>query len=332
MDSGNTGSRISRFANYLRNLLPSNDTTVTELAAYAIGRLTTVGSSFTAEYDDFVIKRAIEWLCEERHEGKRHAAVLILQELAISTPTFFFQNIQPIFDCIFNGVRDPKPMIREGAVYALRAALMVTAQRETKDTQNPPWYSKSYEEAESGFEEALSGAREKGMNREDRIHGSLLVINELLKCSNIEGERAMQELEEVNSQQARHDAHRTQSSGPGGSLTRSLRALQQMQEHRPRGGARAALLRYHRAQGFQPASVVSLHQGSSHQPHGSHRLHHHGRRLVPTHESNTCKRLLEEKFDQVRLAGSGCAVRLFFGWPHLMRGASVQGVTVTTRH
>ncbi|KAL3228149.1 hypothetical protein MRX96_004063 [Rhipicephalus microplus] len=256
VDSGNTGSRISRFANYLRNLLPSNDTTVTELAAYAIGRLTTVGSSFTAEYDDFVIKRAIEWLCEERHEGKRHAAVLILQELAISTPTFFFQNIQPIFDCIFNGVRDPKPMIREGAVLALRAALMVTAQRETKDTQNPPWYSKCYEEAESGFEEALGGAREKGVNREDRVHGSLLVISELLKCSNIEGERVRQELEEST------------------------------------GGARAALLRYHRAQGFQPASIVH-----SYQLHGGHR--HHTHRLVPTHESNTCKRLLDEKFDQI---------------------------------
>ncbi|KAH7985997.1 hypothetical protein HPB52_025269 [Rhipicephalus sanguineus] len=285
VDSGNTGSRISRFANYLRNLLPSNDTTVTELAAYAIGRLTTVGSSFTAEYDDFVIKRAIEWLCEERHEGKRHAAVLILQELAISTPTFFFQNIQPIFDCIFNGVRDPKPMIREGAVLALRAALMVTAQRETKDTQNPPWYSKCYEEAESGFEEALGGAREKGVNREDRVHGSLLVISELLKCSNIEGERVRQELEEVTSQQARHEAHRSS----GSSLTRSLRALQQMQEHR---GARAALLRYHRAQGFQPASIMHPHQ-----LHGGHR--HHTHRLVPTHESNTCKRLLDEKFDQI---------------------------------
>ncbi|KAH9376603.1 hypothetical protein HPB48_005814 [Haemaphysalis longicornis] len=288
VDSGNTGSRISRFANYLRNLLPSNDTTVTELAAYAIGRLTTVGSSFTAEYDDFVIKRAIEWLCEERHEGKRHAAVLILQELAISTPTFFFQNIQPIFRLHLQRRARPQAHDPRGR------------RRETKDTQNPPWYSKSYEEAESGFEEALSGAREKGMNREDRIHGSLLVINELLKCSNIEGERAMQELEEVNSQQARHDrpsnaklgsrwvAHAITQGTPADARTPAAG-----------GSARAALLRYHRAQGFQPASVVSLHQGSSHQPHGSHRLHHHGRRLVPTHESNTCKRLLEEKFDQI---------------------------------
>lgn len=255
VDSGNTGARISRFANYLRNLLPSNDPTVTELAAYAIGRLTTVGSTFTAEYDDFVVKRAIEWLGEERHEAKRHAAVLILQELAMSTPTFFFQNVQPIFDCIFNGVRDPKPMIREGAVLALRAALIVTAQRETKDTQNPPWYSKCYEEAEKGFEEAFGaggsgsggGMREKGVNRDDRVHGSLLVINELLKCSNVEGERVRQELEEVTSQQARHEAHRLQGTGPGSSLTRSLRALQQMQQQRPRGGARAALLRYHRS-------------------------------------------------------------------------------------
>nr|QGN03465.1 target of rapamycin [Ixodes ricinus] len=291
VDSGNTGARISRFANYLRNILPSNDTTVTELAAYAIGRLTTVGSTFTAEYADFVKDRAIEWLNEERHEAKRHAAVLILQELAMSTPTVFFQNVPPVFDCIFNAVRDPKPMIREGAVLALRAALVVTAQRETKDTQNPPWYLKCYEEAEAGFEEAA--VAQKGVGREDRIHGSLLVVNELLRCSNVEGEKVRQELEEVTSQQARHEAHRLQGgAGPGSSLTRSLRSLQQMQQQRPRGGTRTALLRYHRAQGLFLAGHTQRHQ--------RHRLRlHHSHHLVPTHESNTCKRLLEEKFDQI---------------------------------
>ena len=31
-------------------------------------------------------------------------------------------------------------------------------------------------------------AREKKMGRDDWAHGSLLIINELLRCSNIEGE------------------------------------------------------------------------------------------------------------------------------------------------
>lgn len=36
-----------------------------------------------------------------------------------------------------------------------------------------------------GFDEA---SKEKGVSRDDKIHGSLLVFNELLRCSNVEGE------------------------------------------------------------------------------------------------------------------------------------------------
>ncbi len=34
--------------------------------------------------------------------------VLVLRELATSTPTFFFQQVQNFFDYIFNAVRDSK--------------------------------------------------------------------------------------------------------------------------------------------------------------------------------------------------------------------------------
>lgn len=64
-----------------------------------------------------------------------------MRELAVSVPTYFFQQVQLFFDLIFNAIRDPKPIIREGAVEALRAALVVTAQRETaKQTQKPQWF------------------------------------------------------------------------------------------------------------------------------------------------------------------------------------------------
>ena len=63
-----------------------------------------------------------------------------MRELALSMPTFFFQQVQTFFDVIFYAVRDSKPMIREGAVAALRSALVVTSQRETKEAQKPTWY------------------------------------------------------------------------------------------------------------------------------------------------------------------------------------------------
>jgi catalase len=46
----------------------------------------------------------------------------VLKELAVNTPTFFFQQVQQFFDCIFNAVRDPKVHAQHsdelyGAVY-----------------------------------------------------------------------------------------------------------------------------------------------------------------------------------------------------------------------
>ena len=32
----------------------------------------------------------------------------MLKELAVNTPTFFFQQVQQFFDCVFNAIRDSK--------------------------------------------------------------------------------------------------------------------------------------------------------------------------------------------------------------------------------
>lgn len=73
-------------------------------------------------------------------QGKRHAAVLVLRELALTMPTYFYQQVSQFFDLIFHAAQDPKPAIREGAVDALRAALVVTAQRESaKQSQKLVW-------------------------------------------------------------------------------------------------------------------------------------------------------------------------------------------------
>ena len=74
LDDGNV-TRVSRFANYLRNILPNSDVTVMEMGAKAIGRLALAESALTAEYVEFEVRRALEWLSQERLEQKRHAAV-----------------------------------------------------------------------------------------------------------------------------------------------------------------------------------------------------------------------------------------------------------------
>lgn len=59
----------------------------------------------------------------------------------------------------------------------------------------------TFEEAEKGFDETL--AKEKGMNRDDRVHGALLILNELVRISSMEGEvRSPSTVDQVPGQEA----------------------------------------------------------------------------------------------------------------------------------
>lgn len=160
-----------------------------ELAAKTVGRLATVSGVKRAEYVEFEVKRAFEWLSEERNEGRRHSAVLLLKEMAIAMPTYFYQQVSGFFDHILIALKDPKQQIREAAAKALRAGFVVTAQRETakQSTAKPQWYMQCYEDATLTFEDIPM--KEKGMSKEDRIQGGILILNELLRCSNAVWER-----------------------------------------------------------------------------------------------------------------------------------------------
>lgn len=100
-------------------------------------------------------------------------------------PTYFYQQVSQFFELIFAAVQDPKLAIRESAVQALRAALIVTAQRESsKTSQKLGWYKQCYDETIKLL------SVEKGEKvKEERVHGALLVLNELVRCSNAEWER-----------------------------------------------------------------------------------------------------------------------------------------------
>ena len=65
--------RIGRYANYLRSTLPHSDVTLTEMTAKAIGQLALAEGTYTAEYVEFEVKRALEWIIGNEH--KKLAAV-----------------------------------------------------------------------------------------------------------------------------------------------------------------------------------------------------------------------------------------------------------------
>ena len=70
---GGGNSRLSRYAHYLRSILPHADVTLTEMTAKAIGQLALAEGTYTAEYVEFEMKRALEWISGNEH--KKLAAV-----------------------------------------------------------------------------------------------------------------------------------------------------------------------------------------------------------------------------------------------------------------
>ncbi|XP_052743299.1 serine/threonine-protein kinase Tor [Bicyclus anynana] len=186
-DSEANKTRITRYAHYLRNIFPCNDMNILELAAKTVGRISTSLGIKRGEYVEMEIKRAFEWLSGERNEAKRLSACLVLRELAIAMPSFFFQHINSFFNYIINAIRDPKEQVREVAARAIRAALVVTSQREIPEQSNKAhWYIQCYEEAMTSFSDQM---RERFMSRDEHVHGSLLILNELFRCSNSNWEK-----------------------------------------------------------------------------------------------------------------------------------------------
>ncbi len=184
--------KITRFSNYLRNVLTNQhgDATTVLMVTRALGRLakasdSTTSKTLTAEWVDFETKRALEWLegdnssggsgsgssSHSRHnkdDGRRYAAVYVLKELAENAPTLFFAHAVDFLKYIWNGLRDLSPLVRDGSKLALSAVLTLVSERYSL---NNTWYEDLFEKTKQG----LSPNKPP-----EHIHGSLLVIEELL--------------------------------------------------------------------------------------------------------------------------------------------------------
>ncbi|GAM22047.1 hypothetical protein SAMD00019534_052220 [Acytostelium subglobosum LB1] len=170
VDYDENASKVTKFANYLRIGLSTNDLTVMLMASKALGRLARSSGTLTADIVEFEVTRALEWLSGDRYENRRHAAVLVLKELAQNSPTLFYVHAANFVDQIWVALRDTKVAIREGAVEALRACLELIAERESR--LRLQWYQKIYDESQKAFKQ--NGSPES-------IHGSLLTLGELLR-------------------------------------------------------------------------------------------------------------------------------------------------------
>ncbi|KAI9341687.1 FAT domain-containing protein [Obelidium mucronatum] len=164
--------KITRFANYLRVVLPGSEPAVSNMAAKALAHLAKPGGTLAAEFVEFEVKRALEWLQETtRNESKRYSAVIVLKELAISSPSLIISHVTQILDLIWTALSDRKVMIREQGAEVLAACLRLMHKRES--SLRKQWYAKIYEEAER-----LTSST-KPHYSSDILHGCLLAYREL---------------------------------------------------------------------------------------------------------------------------------------------------------
>ncbi|KAM0914721.1 hypothetical protein ACQ4PT_011330 [Festuca glaucescens] len=116
-------SNVAKLANFLRNVFEvKRDPEILVSASAVLCHLAIVGGVLTAhEVERQIITTALGWLHEDRAEYCRFAALLILKEMAENAFTVLKNYIPEFVDAILIASRDPKLVIRERAVEALRA-------------------------------------------------------------------------------------------------------------------------------------------------------------------------------------------------------------------
>jgi FKBP12-rapamycin complex-associated protein len=161
--------KYTRFASNLKMILRGKDTTPMQPAAIVLGKLCKPGGSLISELVESEVKTALEWLQSERVEERRYSAVLILRELARNAPTLMYAYVSLIFDQIWVGLRDVRPLIRSTSSETVSACFKIIRDRD--QGLKKEWMDKM-------FQEAVKGLR---IVKEETIHGSLLVLKELLE-------------------------------------------------------------------------------------------------------------------------------------------------------
>lgn len=192
-DGVDAAQKTTRFSQALRTVLRGKDLTPMQVAAVALGKICRPGGALISDLVESEVKTALEWLQSDRVEERRYSAVLVLRELGRNAPTLMYTFVGLIFDQIWVGLRDIRLLIRQTAAEAISACFQIIRERDQAMRQT--WQAKIYNEA-------VQGVRQGSV---EYIHGSLLVIKELLQQGGMFMHEHYQEVCEIV---FRHKDHR----------------------------------------------------------------------------------------------------------------------------
>ena len=162
-------AKYTRFAAALRRLMSGRDINCMQPAAIVIGKLCRPGGSLVSSLVDTDVLLALEFLQDGSTEERRYSAVLLLREIARNAPTLMYSKVSDIFEWIWVGLRDQRHLIRVTSAEAVSACFKIIRERDQEVKQQS--MTRMYNEAIHGLK----------MNTVESIHGSLLVLQELLE-------------------------------------------------------------------------------------------------------------------------------------------------------
>jgi hypothetical protein len=168
-DGADAAQKYTRFTQNLKTILRGKDINTMQAAAIALGKLCRPGGTLTSDLVEAEVKTALEWLQSERVEERRYSAVLTLRELARNAPTLMYAYVGLIFDLVWVGLRDTRQLIRATAAETVSACFRIIRERDQELKQT--WMTKMYNETNLGLK----------VNTIESVHGSLLVLKELLE-------------------------------------------------------------------------------------------------------------------------------------------------------
>ncbi|XP_022685874.1 serine/threonine-protein kinase mTOR-like [Varroa jacobsoni] len=200
---------IAHYSSYIKTAQQSNDVDVIVQAAKALGMLVQSYTSNAAKpYYETQVQASFDTLMSLETDKDMPpsnvapmSAVLVLKELATVNPTFFSKFLGRFFDTIFLPIEHPQTELRQNAVQALSAIFRIIVVREPRERQRLPYYDHCLDKVLAALADTSPqkdvGPTSKGLNRENLIHGNLLVLNELFRFSNLEWEQKMNKVEDI---------------------------------------------------------------------------------------------------------------------------------------
>ncbi|CAK7565397.1 MAG: phosphatidylinositol kinase-related protein kinase tor1 [Sporothrix epigloea] len=162
--------KYTRFASALARLMSGKDINCMQPAAIVIGKLCRPGGgSLVSSLVDTDVQLALEFLQDDSSEERRYSAALLLREIARNAPTLMYGKVTDILDWIWVGLRDPRHLIRVTSAEAVSACFKIISERDQE--MKTQIMDKMYNESAHGFK----------LNTVESIHGSMLVLKELLE-------------------------------------------------------------------------------------------------------------------------------------------------------